>query len=86
MDFVLRSLKNAYRLNTSWLSNNSVFVPKNLTALMKSLDIITPIKGQQRPTQQLARGNFVSLVFVRTIELAVSIISISAYQFVKIGQ
>ena len=27
-----------------------------------------------------------SLVFVRTLELAVSIISISAYQFVKIGQ
>ena len=27
-----------------------------------------------------------TLVFVRTLELAVSIISISAYQFVKIGQ
>ena len=57
MDFVLRSLKNAYRLNTSWFSNNCVFGPKNLTALMKSLDIITKIIAARKPTIQLARGN-----------------------------
>ena len=37
MHHVLRPLMSAYRLNTSWFSNNCLFGPKNLTALMKSL-------------------------------------------------
>ena len=49
----------------------------NLRCLGKLESIITTLKIA------LIR---LSLVFVRTLELAVSIISISAYQFVKIGR
>ena len=50
MHHVLRPLMSAYRLNTSWLSNNCLFGPKNLTALMKSLDIITQKIAARKPT------------------------------------
>ena len=50
MHHVLRPLMSAYRLNTSRLSNNCLFGPKNLTALMKSLDIITQRIAARKPT------------------------------------